>query len=182
MLRNGKDSGLVRCTSGEIHRVRSEVCDLPGSEELALKGCTKPDGTSYCGDCSGTPGGYCAFVPQNNIAGGTCTCRTGCVQDSDCPAGTACECRSDGDGKLIGSCSPAQCRVGSECDSGRCLSGSLSCVMDGDECTTFSHCDADQECSGSAGKRECTDAVVSGRPFWQEGRRREAPLVPLSWG
>jgi hypothetical protein len=116
----GSDTGFDQC-SGQLLRRRVAV-SCPGPTIDPSLACPPPFAGNGClsdADCSnnsGDPRNMCMAV--RHLASGFCGCDSGCLQDSDCPAGTICNCSNLG----LGSCDAARCTSDASCGPGlECL-------------------------------------------------------------
>jgi len=110
----GADTGFAMCTDGRKQRRAAVECPLPPTSTPT----TCPPSNGACAsdaectqETSATfPKGYCADA--HNLRG-YCGCYYGCRQDSDCAAGSICEC-----GVVVGQCVPANCKTNPDCGDG----------------------------------------------------------------
>jgi Cys-rich repeat protein len=111
LSQTGLDIGFVMCGDGTRRRRAAVQCPFPPTTPGAT--CLSDTCTSDS-QCSGSspsyPQGYC--LAAHNIAV-YCGCFSGCRQDSDCGAGSICEC-----GVFLGRCVPANCRTNADCGNG----------------------------------------------------------------
>jgi hypothetical protein len=132
------------------------------------------------------PNGYCTY----GFLGGV-MCAYGCLEDSECEPGYACQCGSN-----IGSCVPADCRTDADCapgllctefDASRgCGTFTFACQTPDDTCGGDDDCGpAGHSCSGGLahGPRTCGEkSCVSGRPLVVDGAERLAdPAARADW-
>jgi hypothetical protein len=116
----GSDTGFDRCSGNVLRRRVAVSCPGPATDPSLT--CPPPFAGNGClsdADCSnnsGDPRNMCMAV--RHLADGFCGCDSGCLQDSDCPAGTICSCSNLG----LGSCVPAHCTSDASCGPG------LECV------------------------------------------------------
>ncbi len=107
----GLDTGFESCVDGSKRRRAAIVC--PTEKTSASSPCQSTFGLPSCrsdSDCVAQPGGYCADAHKLS---GYCGCYYGCRQDSDCGAGSICEC-----GVVLGRCVPATCTTNADCGAG----------------------------------------------------------------
>ena len=105
------DTGFERCDDGS--KRRRAAIDCPTERTSTTSPCRYDFGSPPCAidaDCSREPLGYCADAHKLT---GYCGCYYGCRRDSDCAAGSICEC-----GIVIGRCVPATCKTNADCGSG----------------------------------------------------------------
>jgi hypothetical protein len=129
-----------------------------------MNACAAPTCASDA-DCTDQPHGYCA---SSRHLAGYCGCSYGCMRDSDCAAGSICEC-----GVLTGTCVAETCKTSADCGPGRtCLrtlkaSDANSCSL-ADPATgvVYSCQNPDDACSGDV---ECSSAGCACRLV--DGRR-----------
>ncbi len=173
-------AGYERCANGSVHRSTVQKCEskLPRPAPLIL-----PPVEGACAsdaDCTAMPHGYCSSGGQ---APGT-FCVYGCVQDSECGAGSICVCRDP-----VGYCASATCTSDAECGGGlRCQSydQSRGCGSINFACQTpQDSCGGDADCAGVGGGYcslengafSCMNlGCAIGRPFLVQGDERVAPL------
>ncbi len=167
----GEDSGTVRCAEGYVRRTQAGRC----ADNIA-----RP---VLCGEveCEGD-------YPYCDQGGQVAYCSTGCLEDTDCPAGTICVCGAD-----VGRCIEAECTSDADCTPGfHCADATTSlacgrsykmtCQASADECVS------DQDCGGmmpycgpGADHRVCQEeSAVCGRPFLVAGAARLAPVEASS--
>ena len=186
-------TGLVTCSEGYMHRPQAMACAVTveaaggadsggagGAGGAPVTDLPRANGTVTCtfaaDDCKQFELGYCQSSGPEDP-----TCRSGCIQDSDCGAGYICVC---GDPTAHGGeCHASDCTTDADCgDGARCASlggpcGELEfyCQTPLDECASSLDCD-DATCFFEQGKRSC-DQVDCGRPFLVEASARVAPVV-----
>jgi hypothetical protein len=169
----------MRCAEGYLHRVEKKACPSAVPRQGTLD--TVSEELDQChsdADCSGDFA-YCAQSSGGGFQPPFLECRTGCVVDSDCAAGSLCLC-----GDPVGQCVPASgCTVDSECGgealclgqlvSGVCGAGQyeFACEQADDACRRDSDCSGGQLCTG---ERTCEVFPVCGRPFLVESAERRA--------
>lgn len=173
--------GTVTCEGGLKHHPGGGSCDssLPRPDKVASA--TPTSECQYDSDCTEKPYGWCGGGGQ--IPGAIC--QYGCVTDSDCAAGTICEC-----GSPVGACVASTCTSDAQCGSGlfcRSFDGShgcgftsYACQSAADECTTDADCGAGKECAYAADQAKFTcqfTGCAIGRPFLVEGHERMASAV-----
>jgi len=114
-------------------------------------------------ECTEQPYGYCAPAFYGGPIGYDVVCQYGCVQDSDCGAGSLCEC-----GDPVGHWVRAECQSDAECDGDNkcgawfsqvvCSGGqAYSCQTPEDECNTTRDCATGSDCLSKAGTRQCVE-------------------------
>ncbi len=166
-------SQLTVCKDGSAHRTQSVICNPTLVDAAAGAGgeageaaipsiCTSDD------QCSSVPLGYCEL---GSFAGDPSprVCKSGCITDNDCAAGSACECQ----GTRMGQCRPSDCRADADCGAGSgcfriddgCVVSSYRCTGPADECLTNADCGG-HFCffDSLKGHRACLSGVC-GRPF-----------------
>lgn len=142
------DTGFESCDDGT--KRRRAVLECPTEQTSPMSPCMDSNCTSDA-DCVDQPGGYCANA--HNLTG-YCGCFYGCRNDSECDAGSICEC-----GVVVGQCVPAACTTNQDCGSG------FGCVATyegaaGDPCTdnpassyvcqtAADECSSDMDCPGT---------------------------------
>ena len=107
----GLTTGFESCADGSKRRSAAILC--PEERTSPSNPCQAIVGPYSCksdSDCVAQPGGYCADAHQ---IVGYCGCYYGCRQDSDCGAGSICEC-----GVVVGHCVPATCTTNADCGVG----------------------------------------------------------------
>jgi hypothetical protein len=112
LSQTGLDTGFEKCDDGTQRRRAAVQCPSPETSASDVCGpCVGP----YCcvtdADCNQEPNGFCANA--HHLAG-YCGCLFGCVQDSDCGAGSICQCGSP----VLGFCTPATCVTNADCGPG----------------------------------------------------------------
>jgi hypothetical protein len=103
----GLDTGLERCDDGSQRRRAALECPTEEAADVSPcvgHGCTSDD------QCTAKPGGYCADAHK---LAHYCGCWYGCRNDSDCGAGSICQC-----GVILGQCVPATCVTNADCGAG----------------------------------------------------------------
>jgi hypothetical protein len=124
-LVEGKSTGYAECSNGVAHRPVKQACPslIPRADEIVsprerrereaiarLPGYTKvmprPGGCHFDRECTSQPHGYCTVT----LPAITTKCVYGCVNDSDCGAGSICRC-----GDPVGRCVKASCSVDADC-------------------------------------------------------------------
>jgi hypothetical protein len=150
--------GVSICHEGWSHRSSDADCPsmLPRDGD-----CGSDRESTLCrtdADCSEQPNGYCHHSMLGMYDDG-CSCRYGCVRDSDCSAGMICFCDDP-----VGTCLPASCRTDADCTDGFCASydsyptchsTNLACTTAQDECTSDSDCGKLYCLVGEKGYRVC---------------------------
>lgn len=166
VLVDGKDTGLDRCSGGQLRRRASIECPV-----------AEPDDETCCGECP--DGTFCST--QGEVA---CSCVEQCSTDADCADGSICFC-----GDPAGWCVPSGCSDAGDCGAGQectswdptygCLYLNFACTTAGDTCGGDLDCDGGQLCSVDVdGLRRCMDGGCAiGRPFLVEGEARTAGVT-----
>jgi hypothetical protein len=159
---------LPVCEEGFSHRpvpVRCQPTTSSTAEAPAPGGGVAPPESQLCdgADCSMLKYGYC---DSGEFAA---TCRSGCVEDSDCPDGSVCSCTS-GSSPTGGECVASECKTDADCGDALCASvrepcGSsrFACLREADECLSDSDCQSGL-CTIEDGHRACFQGAC-GRPF-----------------
>ncbi len=164
-------TGLTVCGNGVEHRPSPVACTYSGSStggSGGSGGANEPTAGAggqgiMCAtdkDCAGIKYGYCQFL------NGQRSCRSGCVQDSDCQAKQFCLCSGPG---LGGTCVDTHCAVDADCGSGSlcavtgngCAPTTLACTDPADECTLDKDCTKGHCAVLLDSHRVCTDIVCS---------------------
>ena len=181
-------SGFERCDGGIAHRVAAIACAVPA----APTDCVDNTGGGTCtanADCTDMPHGSCRqdISFGGVLVGGTCSCRYGCAQDSDCADGEICRCAGEGLGPTS-ECIPAECTVDADCGDGLCgvYIGTCSDGAHETHCTTPNDsCKSDADCDGQPcvwidyndpKSWACNDAVC-GRPYLVDAAAALAPAA-----
>jgi hypothetical protein len=142
-------TGFESCSDGTTRRLAATMC--PTERVASTSPCMPmPHDCASDSDCTMQPLGYCA---TSRLLAGYCGCYYGCRQDSDCAAGSICEC-----GVVVGQCVPATCRTNADCAAGRgCIATANSTT--GSACgatrsfacqTANDQCASDADCAGGA--------------------------------
>ena len=186
-------TGLVGCDEGYEHRPRSVDCQLnptkayPGGAGGTTSAGESPPraGNEPCADdptvCNQYAYGYCL---------GSVVCRSGCVNDFDCPTGEVCIC-DDAASPTGGSCRPSACTVDAECGPGMLCATyeirdggmrapSLACQSSHDRCRSGADCMESYACEWdpTTQTRACQPPCPAcGRPFLVEATARLAPTM-----
>ncbi|HEV8244752.1 MAG TPA: hypothetical protein VGP93_03255 [Polyangiaceae bacterium] len=144
------DTGFESCADGT--KRRRATIDCPTERTSATSPCQQGFGPPLCtsdAECSTEPLGYCANA--HNLTG-YCGCYYGCRRDSDCDAGSICEC-----GVVVGRCVPATCTTNADCGAGFGCVGSASgsaatCIVNQADAQSYTcqtaqdECRADEDC------------------------------------
>ena len=164
-------SGFVACASGLVHRAEARACESTVPEPR-VDACEdeepSADGEQACrsdADCSDGANGRCDLT----WPGGRCACSypAGCVDDSDCEAGSICHCSGTGS-----KCVPSSCTTDADCDGGYCAAYEaepgchriqFACTQEEDDCTSNADCPAtDGFCTlNGSGHRVCGPATCT---------------------
>jgi hypothetical protein len=137
-------SGTVKCDNGLVHRAAPGDCapfeangmELPPSMQPDLDECLSDAdcGDGLYGDCQPPDNTYFKVHLSN-------FCVYGCTTDSDCDAGSVCDCGTNG-----GHCREANCTTDADCEAdGYCARHPPGCGFAGFACQT-----ADDECAVGA--------------------------------
>jgi hypothetical protein len=165
----GLDTGFEQCADGA--RRRRAAVECPASVTAATSPCRPDSGPADCtsdADCTMQPHGYCATAHELTAY---CGCYYGCRQDSDCAAGSICDC-----GDFIGQCVPATCTTNADCGPGLDCRATFAATA-GASCTdvnqtrptSYACQTAADQCHGS---KECSDAGASQGACLLDGARR----------
>lgn len=170
-------TGTTNCAEGYTFRETAMACtsranDSPPNADVAPPACST--------DCSEVPNGFCA--PGAGFFSGP-QCKSGCLNDSECPDGTLCACS-----ELGGSCVPASCRTDADCQGllhcllefGPCGEGTWKCQSPEDECVSSQECGGAPCFNFGPGHRTCVTGVACGRPFLVASQARVAPIIASS--
>ncbi|MBM4363495.1 MAG: hypothetical protein FJ104_12510, partial [Deltaproteobacteria bacterium] len=176
----GPSRGYIQCENGVVHRVAAQACwSKLGPPDAGVVVPPGPDGsvTFNCrtnADCTDAPHGYCVIDSSGDPWDGlvSTVCRYGCVQDSDCDAGSICRC-----GDPVGTCVQASCKTDADCDGAFCQEGydSSSCSPSRVTYRCGPRCTSDADCAEPSGfgytctNGNCQENAVCGRPFLVEG-------------
>ena len=180
----GTESGFERCSEGFVHRVAATTCssELPRATQCEDNG----GGSADCredSDCTDGANGYCNSEPW-----GGCSCRYGCLQDSDCGDNQICMC-----GSPVGQCVRADCTSDADCGGDMmctsyisepgCGSTAFACQTAGDECAADADCAQGEQCTHDGKRHVCEQvACAIGRPFLVRGEERLAsPASRCDW-
>lgn len=197
-------TGFERCEEGYSHRVSQGICHPVGDNAMPGAGGDSnagvddrpraPEGaaTVSCGyggkidadPCAQYQYGYCHILQLG-------VCKSGCLTDDDCGAGSVCECGSS-ESPTGGVCRQSDCTVDSDCGTGLlcasylggCGEAGYACQRLDDECRIDADCAANGPMVGSssgscvmnATHRTCSNCVA-GRPFLVATEVRTAPLA-----
>ena len=106
----GMDTGFESCADGAKRRRAAIVCPTEQTSASSPCGADPLLSCKADSDCKMQPNGYCADAHKLT---GYCGCYYGCRQDSDCGAGSICEC-----GVVVGRCVAATCTTNADCGVG----------------------------------------------------------------
>jgi hypothetical protein len=110
------DTGFENCDDGSKRRRAAVQC--PEEKMITPGPCASNPNCKEDADCNQQPNGYCGEA--HNLAG-YCGCYYGCRQDSDCGAGSICEC-----GVVVGRCISATCKTNADCGAGYGCVGTIT--------------------------------------------------------
>ncbi|HTM44396.1 MAG TPA: ferritin-like domain-containing protein [Polyangiaceae bacterium] len=193
--------GLETCANGLVHRAQATECPNPLPRDTVLTPPAADAGAIVqChqdSDCTDAPHGYCEMqgAPPGPVifVPGT-FCGYGCVNDSECPEGSLCEC-----GSPVGQCVQAQCKTDADCacdatcmrmetDNGCGIQVQYVCQTATDQCVSSADCNVTTTqvaivgiptCSPGLTGTTCSTAQLCavGRPFLVQGENRTANIV-----
>jgi hypothetical protein len=202
LVRDGQDTGYIKCADGALNRASVVGCMNP----VTAPACQGTEADRSCdthANCTDAPHGFC--MSGRGQRGEYCGCVYPCLNDAECAAGEACMCPGldeNGRGPSAAECAPAECKVNADCPSGECgatihFNGcshevSLHCREAGDACRSDAGCTGDHETDCAALARSETDvsfqctgySCVIGRPLSVDGDSgvRVAAVASQRWG
>jgi hypothetical protein len=159
----GQPSGYVTCPDGAVERPLALACPQPTSGGAD---CSNSDGQCTSdAECQAMGKGICS---QAHHLQGLCGCFPGlCFQDSDCAAGSICECTSEGYGRCLPSTctSDASCPAGQACASATAVATctmqtQFACTTPQDKCLGDADCGSGSVCTLEGSVRGCTPQCV----------------------